>query len=459
VTSEAVGIFVAGVLTLGFALIGEALLGRASRTVFAWNESFLIGAGAAAAILFPLSLVTPHHALDTELGLMVVALFVAIVRRRGLPAPSPAPERAARPGGPARDPLTLLLGAAILGLFAYFCALNHWMSHAWDSVVVFGTRAKLLFAQGGLSRWWFAEDSYDIRLLAYPPLIPLFEALFSRMRGSFEFDWLKPIFPCFYVSWILGTYAAARTLVSRRWALAAVLLVALLPEITARSAAGGYVDMPLAAFVAASAAAALRKDASEGWRSPLPWLLGSMTATKQEGMILALVACGAVGSFWLSEPRRRFGERLRANWSALIVVAAFIAARVGYVRWTGVHDTTWGPFDAAHVERAAHSARLVVLLCARYMLDPRMWGLFWPAFLVAAIHAARSGPTPIRLLAAATAVCAVSEAGLFLFTNWDFQVHIEGAYSRLLAQLAPAAAVVIVFAASRIWAPPSEKPA
>jgi hypothetical protein len=456
--SEVIGIFVAGAVTLGFAMIGEALLGRRSRNVFAWNKSFLIGAGSAAAILFPLSLVLPHHALDAELGLMVVALLVVAMRRRRLPPAAPAPERDARLAA-ARDRVALLLGAAIFALFAYFYALNRWMSHSWDSVVVFGTRAKLLVVENGLSRRWFLENVYDNRLLAYPPLISLFEALYSRVRGSFEFDWLKPIFPYFYASWILGTYAAARTLVSRRWALGAVLLVALLPEITTHAAAGGYVDMPLAAFVAASTAAALRKGGPEGWRSPLPWLLGSMTAVKQEGMILALVACGAVASFWLSERPRRFAERARANGSAMIVIAGFIAARVGYVRWTRVHDTTWGPFDAAHVERAIHSVRLVVLLCLRYMFDPRIWGLFWPAFFVAAAAVAVSGPLRLRFLVVTTAACVALEAGLFLFTNWDFQVHIEGAYARLLSQLAPAAAVVIVFVASRIWAPRSEKPA
>jgi hypothetical protein len=457
VTSEVIGILVAGALTLGFALIGEALLGRASRGVIAWNESFLIGAGTAAAILFPLSLVVPHHALDAELGLMVTALLVVAVHRRRLPAAAPPRGRAAR-SRTARDGVTLLLGAAIFALFAYFCALNRWMSHSWDSVVVFGTRAKLLVVEGGLSRRWFLENAYDNRLLAYPPLISLFEALSSRLRGSFEFDWLKPIFPYFYVSWIVGTYAAARPLVSRRWALGAVLLVALLPEITTHAAAGGYVDMPLAAYVAASTAAALRKGAPEGWRSPLPWLLGSMTAVKQEGMILALVACSAVALFWLSERPLRFLERLRANGSALLVVAAFIAARVGYVRWTHVHDTTWGPFDAAHVERAVRSIGLIVSLCLRYMLDPRIWGLFWPAFLIAAVAVAASGPPRLRLLVVATAACIALEAALFLFTNWDFQVHIEGAYARLLSQLAPAAAVVIVFVASRIWTLQTEKP-
>jgi hypothetical protein len=40
-----------------------------------------------------------------------------------------------------------------------------------------------------------------------------------------------------------------------------------------------------------------------------------------------------------------------------------------------------------------------------------------------------------------------------LFTNWDIATHVFGAYGRLLAQLAPAAAVIITAAAERIWSP------
>lgn len=449
--SETIGFLVAGVLTLGFALIGEALLRRASRDIFGWNESFLIGAGSCAAILFPFSVLIPRHALSAEFGLMVVALPVAAVLRRRRAATAPAGTR--RSTRAARDPVTLVLGAAILGMFAYFCALNMWMSHSWDSFVVFGTRAKFLYVEGGLSRRWFIVDPYDQRLLAYPPMISLFETLFARLRGSFDFDTLKPIFPFFYASLLCGTYGAVRMVVSRRWALAAVLLVTLLPELTTRAAAGGYVDMPMAAFVAAATAAALRKDAPEGWRSPLPWLLGAMTATKQEGMILALVAAAAVAVSWWTERPRRLAERCRANASAMLILGAFVVSRVGYVRWIRVHDITWGPFDAAHVSRALRSVGEVASLSLHYLLSPYRWGLFWPAFFVAAISIAVSGPTRLRLLALATAIIVALEAGLFLFTNWVFQVHIEGAYSRLLAQLAPAAVVVIVFAGSRIWSP------
>lgn len=239
-----------------------------------------------------------------------------------------------------------------------------------------------------------------------------------------------------------------------------VLLVALLPELLVGASAGGLVDMPLAAFVAAVVAAGLGSDEERpAWRSPLPWLIGALTTVKQEGMLLALIACGAIGLSWILERPRRLGLRLREHAGAAAVVLGFIAARVGYVRWIHVHDATWGPFDAEHRARALHSIGLVASLCLRQMLEPRTWGLFWPAFFVASALALRFRRTRLTPLVLSIAAAMVVEASVFLFTNWDVATHIEGAYSRLLAQLAPAAAVVIGAAGERLWSSEAGEPA
>ena len=452
-TSAVLGTLLAGLLVLGFAMVGETLLGRTSRDLLGWNESFLIGLGTCAAALFPLSLIASRGALDAELGVIVLSSVIVAVRRltrRAVP-------RSPNPSGDLRtvatDGIDLSLLTSIVFLTLFFGALNLWHGHSWDSIQVWGTRAKLLFIQGGLSRQWFPEDPYDSRLLAYPPLISFFEALLARVRGSFDFDALKPIFFPFYVSMLLSTYTAARTLCSRRWALAATLLLALLPELTTGAAAGGYVDMPLAAFVAAVVAASLRTNGTAaGWRSPLPWLIGSMTTAKQEGTVLAMTAGLGIFLWWMLERPRRLSSRLRSEWTAAAVVLAFISARISYVQWIGIHDTTWGPLDAEHRARALKSLGLVASLCLRFMLEPKTWGLFWPAFFLASALIAAAGLARLTCLAAVTAATIVVYSTIFLLTNWSIEQHIEGAYSRLLAQLAPAAAVVIGAAGSRIWA-------
>lgn len=457
-TNALVGAVIAGTLVFGYALVGEALLCRSSRDLFGWNESFLIGSGACAAALFPLTLLAPSSALNAEFGLLVLAALVvgwSRLRRR-------------RPWGPrpwsgeltaiAKDPVAAVLFLGILGVVAFFAALNLWRGHSWDSVQVWGTKAQRLYYEGGLSRRWFFEDPYDVRILSYPPLISFFEAAYSRLRGAFDFDRLKPIFLYFYLSMLAGTYAAVRSVCSRRWALAMVLLVALLPELSTGLSAGGYVDIPLAAFVAATVAAGFRREGSRpDWRSPLPWLLGAMTTVKQEGMILALVGCGAIVLAWWTERPRRLAARIRSEWSGGAVILAFVAGRVSYVRWIGVHDATWGPLDATHAARVVENTRVIASTCLRLLLDPRIWGLFWPAFFVSAgLALLWRDPRP-AILAVATTAAIVVDASVFLLTNWDLRVHIEGAYTRLLAQVAPAAAVVIGFAASRIWSGSRER--
>src|SRR5262249_44375773 len=118
----------------------------------------------------------------------------------------------------------------------------------------------------------------------------------------------------------------------------------------------------------------------------------------------------------------------------------------------GVHDGTWGPLDAEHRARAVQNVPVIVSTCLRLLLDPRTWGLFWPAFFAAAVLMALGKQRGVSLIAVAVTAAIAIEASVFLITNWDVRLHIEGSYARLLAQLAPAAAVVIGAVAERIWA-------
>ncbi len=154
-TQALLGTAIAGLLVLGFALVGEGLLGRASRDLFGWNESFLIGSAACAAALLPLSLVFRSAALRVELGILLLAALAAGGRRlRASPSAEPTPRRG-EPGELAairRDPVALILLAALLVMLAFFAALNLWYGHSWDSVQVWATKAKRIYFEGGLSR-------------------------------------------------------------------------------------------------------------------------------------------------------------------------------------------------------------------------------------------------------------------------------------------------------------------
>ena len=433
-TAIALTVLLAG----GFAAVGEVMLRRRSDGVLGWNESFLVGAGTCAAALFPISLVLGRRALDALMilvGLCLAARVVARVRDRSSLGRRPALPRLAW--------MDALLVAAIVLTAAAFTILSFRYTFSWDGFQIYASKAKRLFHEGGLTQQWFAEDSYDRRLLEYPPLVAMYEAMLARLRGSFDFDQLKPIFPLFYFSIVVSTFAAVRQRTSLRVALVTALLVGLLPEIATAQAAGGSSDMPLAAFVAGTVAACLRRES----RRAVPFLIGSLTAVKNEGTILAIVASGAIlwygYGYGMSGGLRPFRKRVKAHAAGIAVVAAYLVSRLAFLRWLDVHDPTYGPINAANLERAVERLGLVVRVCFRLALDPAVWGVLWPLALIASLVLWARGAKSERTLAGALWSAIGAYTAILLFTNWDVELQAVQAYHRLLSQLAPAALVAI----------------
>lgn len=422
-------LFLTVCLAAGFAAVGEVVLRRRPRGLAGGNEAMLVGMGVCAAALFPLTLAFPHGAVVAEAAVLGAAvLYVAVARFRG-------PRLAGRAATSAPDPVARGILAAVALIACGFVALNFRFTYSWDGFLIWATKAQLLSHSGGLTREWFAGDVYDLRHLAYPPLVALYESLLSLLRGGFDFDKLKPIFPVFYFSMLVGTYAAARAVVSARLAAIATLLVCLVPALSTRHAAGAYADMPQAAVVAGVMAAGMsRRDGA------LPWLIGSLTTVKAEGMILAALACVAVLLIWLLESPRGVFRNTARRWRGIAVVAIFLVVRIAYVRWIRAPDAVYGE----PLSLALFRIPVVAWRCFVELMDPRQWGLFWLAFLASLGIVLIRGDSRARCVAAATGAGLIVLMVPFLFTNWSLALHISQAYSRLASHLAPAAATVIV---------------
>ncbi len=428
-------------LAAGFAAAGEALVRRRSAGVADWNEAFLVGAGCAAAILFPLSLLFSGGALDVLLALLGLCVLGAVLSR--------ILRRAPKRDKPARrrySPADVLVVALITLAVVAFATLSFRYTFYWDGFQIYASKAKRLFYEGALTREWFTEDNYDERLLEYPPLLTMCEALLARIRGTFDFDRLKPLFPLFYLSLIASIFAAVRRRTSRQVALWITLLVALLPELATTQAAGGSSDMPLAAYVAGTAAACFRRES----RRALPLLIGSLTAVKNEGTVLACIASAGILLYWSDGGFRRLIARMRASGAAIAVVGGFLVSRMAFLRWLNVEDPTYAPIDGASLARGFERLGLVAEVCVRLALAPDQWGLFWPIALIASVALAIGGTRLERVLAAAVWTAVAASTGILLFTNWDIELHAGQAYSRLLAQIAPAATIVIALSYWRL---------
>lgn len=436
-------------IVAGFAALGETILWRRSEDVFSWNESFLIGAGTSGALLFPFSLALGGNALRGTLGLLGIAIVLAIVRRLRARTKPLLPEgRRPRTG---RDPVALALLAGIAIIALVFAALNFRYSYLWDGFQIWASKAQILYQQGRLGSEWYPGFTGPSRVLNYPALVPLYQALLCVVRGGFDFDVLKPVFLVFYLSMLSSTFAAARSVLSTRSAMAATLLLALLPAVSTGLSAGGYADMPQATFVAGVMAAGLRaREEESGWRHPLPWLIGSLTTVKAEGVLLALIACAGIALLWWFEKPRLFLGRCRKEAGGIVVILAFLALRWGYLRWLNIPDLDTGPLDSPHLARAWTLLRLDATLCLRALLDLRDWALLWPAFIVAAVVSTARGASRERCLALATASALAMYSGIFLFSNWPLEVHVPNAYPRLLVHLAAPAVVTILIGYARM---------
>ncbi|HKA36328.1 MAG TPA: hypothetical protein VKH43_05875 [Thermoanaerobaculia bacterium] len=424
-------------LAAAFALAGDLLLAKRSSKLREWIESLLVGAGVSAAALFPLSLAFPGYALGA-LALLLAAAAVTWIfvryRARGLPkAGAPRPRVRPDPSSIVFFTITLLAGLA-------FAVLNWRYVYLWDGFQIWAAKAQLLFYQGDLKANLASGDYLNLKL-AYPALVPMFEALLSKLRGGFDFNSLKPLFAVFYLSMVVATYEAARPAAGRTGALAATALLCLLPPVSTAASAGGYADMPMAAYAAAVAASFFAGDSLQGNRS-LPWLIGGLTTVKSEGTILAAICCIVAGAAALG---RREPLKARAAAAFLAPPAVFVLLRIGYVRWVNSGDPTYASVNAWSIRRGVTRIPEVLRLAAEQLFDWKTWGLLWAAFFAAVILLFLSRPGwRLRTAAVATLLGLASYTTVFLFTNWPVRLQIEQAYPRLLLQLAPAAAVILV---------------
>lgn len=433
-------------LAFGFAAIGDLIFRRRASNIYEWFESFLAGVGCCATLLFPLSLIMRKFTLSTLAVLVALAAIVSLVNLVRSTSSRTVPGRvidACRRWREDRVAACILL--VIVGSVFAFAIVNLRSSLLWDGFQIWSTKALVLYDHGALGPDPLRETDFVSRSITYPPLIPMYEALVALFRHRFLYEDAKPIFLLFYVTMLLATYQASRSLVSARTALVATAVLALLPAMTMQTNIGGYADMPLAAFLVAAAAACLRSiRLGAGWRSPAPWLIGSLFAVKDEGTILAAVACGSILVVALSHPGVKIVSLLRRFWPAGFVIGSMLAVRMGYVRWIDYPDPAFARIDGAHLLQAIARFPTVTQACAARLFDLSSWGLFWPAALMASGVLMCMGTRVERGVACVTLSGVSIYSGLFVFTNWDPVVHIDSAYIRLLSQLAPVACVALV---------------
>jgi len=242
-----------------YAAAGDLLMGRRAGSLGEWNQSFVVGLSLATALLFPLSILLPGHAL---VAMAVLLMAAGSWRFGGLLKTSASKSWLSLRGLDARKDLFTLAMFCITGILAIqFIVQNTLNACVGDGYQIWATKSLVLYQRGAMTTDLLIPGEYD-RVCPYPMMVSLYQALISLLRGKFVFEGTKPVFAFFFVSMLVSTFYAARRLASTRVALGATALLASLPALATGTSVEGYADMPQACLVAAVVAAFLQEGSS-----------------------------------------------------------------------------------------------------------------------------------------------------------------------------------------------------
>ena len=432
------GVAITVLLTAGFASVGELATGPAIRSLAAWNESFLTGAGVAGALLFPLSLLFHHAALRIELGLLGIGLVChgrSAIPRGTADAATPRVRRRSD----AVEPL-LLLG--VLAAAVAFVALDLRYNLLWDGLLIWASKAQVLFHEGFLTRLVSrrplraaAPDLSAARPAVRGPAQPDPGTLRLR-RGQADFHSVLPLVPDLDVRG-----RAVRRVEAAR--LASTLILALVPSLaTARRRRG----------VRGHAAGGVRRGRRRRRlppredRAALPWILGGLTTVKAEGTILALGRVAAVVLVAGCSDSQRSGPPAGGSGGTPRSSRHFSPSGSSSCAGSPCPDLVYVPLDAAHFAEAFGRIPRVRTSVSSRRSAPGGGDCFWPRSRRCRGRPPRPRIGPREGLARRRSGRGRPRATVpFLLTTWPLELQIDQAYPRLLAQVAPAAAVVLVF--------------
>jgi len=431
VTAAVLSPAAAAVVALGCACLANLVMGRCPASLFEWNESFLIGLGIVSAAAIPLSLLGRPWIRFV----LLIAILVAILIRRTDLSRFRATGLGLPPGSGVKA------AAAVFPGLVLFAVANARSAFAWDGFQIWMTKAQEFYKTGTL-RLNVPTPEYMLRIVSYPPAVAVDEALVATFYRAFPFDAVKAVFTVFAVSIVIGTFHLVETVSDRRTAVIAAGLTAVLPGLMMRTAIGGYADMPLAAVVAAAAAASLRTDSRNlSWRSPAPWLLGTLTTIKSEGTVLLCIGLAVASAYAVA-------RRPRVSWRAATSAAPlafFVLARVAQRTWIPGQNVEFASLGSLRLRTVVLRGPLIVSGILHWLSDFRLWGVLWPAFAVALFVLAWTGRrSPAMAIGATALLAAVGDGAIFFWTRWgDFRLHLDQAYPRLLAQIAPLAIATV----------------
>lgn len=343
---------------------------------------FLLGIGVNGTLLFLLG--------RASIAVFVAAMVVLFIRRRGRQRPA---ERRVVCELLAVTPLLVVLVVSMIVPLADFDGRTTWLPKA------------VAIAHENSIRGPFFQGEAGLNLHNhYPLLLPLDVATLMKATNTLDVDQVRPFYVLIPIAMVL---ALADTL---GWLAAVIAWLPPLLVFHEGGALSAYSDIAVVAFVGLALAD----------RRSAPLWLTFLVLTKSEGILLAAAIVIAFRS-WKIAIAPALAALLLAVW------------RVGI---PDAYDERYGvllrglPHELDRIPAAAGAF-------ASHAFDVRVWGVFWVAFVVAAVVRWRSPFAIAVVLAIAGYIVA------FAVTSWSIADLANVAANRLLLHLAVPAAFLM----------------
>jgi hypothetical protein len=279
--------------------------------------------------------------------------------------------------------------------------------HMWDSIVIYGFKAKILFLEQTFKTPAFKDPEVLHYSTDYPLLIPYLEAGFYRWLGHADDRVIRLLFAIYWIAWlgIVNESLASRLVRHRaRILLAFVATLPLFSNMYMGQSSSGFADIPFAFY----------------WMcfllcpEPLmPIFAVGCVFTKSEGIPLVLIGWG-----------------LRKNFRAIYSAALLL------VPWLWIRHSL--PHNSAHYVRMpvwsliVPRIKLVGHYLFREMVEFRSWGLFWPLVVLGLIWPHLPTRRESKVLLAAVALQAMVYLAVYLMYAQNLKPLVPVTLPRLL---------------------------
>jgi hypothetical protein len=325
--------------------------------------------------------------------------------------------------------VVVLLGIAVL---TALCQALAFPMHLWDSIVIYGFKAKILFLEQTYKTPAFLDPEVFHYSADYPLMVPYLEAGYFRWLGHPDDRVVRLLFLAYWISWLGILYETLVDHIQQDLALLIITLVATLPHFSNMfmgQAVSGFADIPFGLYWTGFLILGMRlqRDASNASAYAMSFLALGCVFTKNEGIPAVIIGWGLF--MIVASPHQR------RVWISILGAVLLLCLPWEWAR----HPM---PHNAAHYAKVLHlpcdvfMKRLILILrsFAHEIMGIDRWGLLGPITGVGLLWPQSRAPLPreCRILLTALALQALTYLYVFLTYSGDLGLLLPVTIPRLI---------------------------